>query len=87
VNVLSRSNPTVSFQLSKRFTNECTIADIAIVFTAAKTRPSKRRVGKAGRRWYKDVGLGFKTPRTAIEGTYIDKKCTSPVVEGMRTGN
>ncbi|KAN0061057.1 40S ribosomal protein S11-B [Thecaphora frezii] len=27
------------------------------------------------RRWYKDVGLGFKTPRAAIEGTYIDKKC------------
>ncbi|KAI8870089.1 hypothetical protein GQ42DRAFT_162991 [Ramicandelaber brevisporus] len=26
-------------------------------------------------RWYKDVGLGFKTPKTAIEGTYIDKKC------------
>ncbi|OZJ04085.1 hypothetical protein BZG36_03396 [Bifiguratus adelaidae] len=26
-------------------------------------------------RWYKDVGLGFKTPREAIEGTYIDKKC------------
>ncbi|OMJ07602.1 40S ribosomal protein S11, partial [Smittium culicis] len=26
-------------------------------------------------RWSKDVGLGFKTPREAIEGTYIDKKC------------
>jgi small subunit ribosomal protein S11e len=26
-------------------------------------------------RWFKDVGLGFKTPREAIEGTYIDKKC------------
>ncbi|KAF9584617.1 hypothetical protein BGW38_005847, partial [Lunasporangiospora selenospora] len=26
-------------------------------------------------RWYKDVGLGFKTPKEAIEGTYIDKKC------------
>ncbi|KAL1915069.1 40S ribosomal protein uS17 [Calcarisporiella thermophila] len=32
---------------------------------------------KKGRhqRFYKDVGLGFKTPREAIEGTYIDKKC------------
>ena len=30
-----------------------------------------KRVGKGGRRWYKDVGLGFKTPRTAIEGKYI----------------
>jgi len=24
-------------------------------------------------RYYKNVGLGFKTPREAIEGTYIDK--------------
>lgn len=23
------------------------------------------------RRWYKDVGLGFRTPKTAIEGQYI----------------
>ncbi|RKP10720.1 40S ribosomal protein S11 [Thamnocephalis sphaerospora] len=26
-------------------------------------------------RWYKDVGLGFKTPSEAIHGHYIDKKC------------
>ncbi|XP_019711924.1 40S ribosomal protein S11-like [Hippocampus comes] len=24
---------------------------------------------------HKSVGLGFKTPREAIEGTYVDKKC------------
>ena len=23
------------------------------------------------RRWYKDVGLGFKTPNAAVNGTYI----------------
>lgn len=23
------------------------------------------------RRWYKDVGLGFKTPRAAIDGQYV----------------
>lgn len=23
------------------------------------------------RRWYKDVGLGFKTPSAAVNGTYI----------------
>merc|ERR1711862_922509 len=34
-----------------------------------------QEAGKGGRRWVKDVGLGFKTPRTAIEGNYIDKKC------------
>ncbi len=28
------------------------------------------------RRWYKDVGLGFKTPRAAIDGTYIGKHST-----------
>merc|ERR1712170_99456 len=30
---------------------------------------------KGGLRYYKDVGLGFKTPKTAIEGKYVDKKC------------
>jgi small subunit ribosomal protein S11e len=37
----------------------------------------KRVVPKRGikNRWYKDVGLGFKTPSEAITGTYIDKKC------------
>lgn len=30
-----------------------------------------KRVGKGGRRWHKDVGLGFRTPKTAIEGSYI----------------
>eukprot|EP01016_Furgasonia_blochmanni_P012772 TRINITY_DN163_c0_g1_i1.p1 TRINITY_DN163_c0_g1~~TRINITY_DN163_c0_g1_i1.p1 ORF type:complete len:210 (+),score=80.53 TRINITY_DN163_c0_g1_i1:99-728(+) len=28
-----------------------------------------------GTRYYKNVGLGFKTPKEAIEGGYIDKKC------------
>lgn len=26
-------------------------------------------------RFTKNVGLGFKTPREAIEGAYVDKKC------------
>ena len=26
-------------------------------------------------RYYRNIGLGFKTPKEAIEGTYIDKKC------------
>lgn len=30
-----------------------------------------KRAGKGDRRWYKDVGLGFRTPKTAIEGSYI----------------
>jgi small subunit ribosomal protein S11e len=40
-------------------------------------RVLSNQVAKKGSnyRWYKDVGLGFKTPREAIEGKYIDKKC------------
>jgi small subunit ribosomal protein S11e len=30
---------------------------------------------KKGMRYYKSIGLGFKTPKTAIEGSYVDKKC------------
>ncbi|CAD5226834.1 unnamed protein product [Bursaphelenchus xylophilus] len=30
---------------------------------------------KKRERYYKSIGLGFKTPKEAIEGTYIDKKC------------
>jgi len=33
------------------------------------------KVLKKGSRYYRSVGLGFKTPREAIEGTYVDKKC------------
>ncbi|EGR27356.1 hypothetical protein IMG5_197410 [Ichthyophthirius multifiliis] len=29
----------------------------------------------AGVRYYKNIGLGFKTPKEAIDGHYIDKKC------------
>mmetsp|Transcript_10179 Transcript_10179/g.21336 ORF Transcript_10179/g.21336 Transcript_10179/m.21336 type:complete len:154 (+) Transcript_10179:48-509(+) len=35
-------------------------------------------VGKAGQRkgrWYKNVGLGIKTPKEAIVGDFVDKKC------------
>ena len=28
-----------------------------------------------GVRYYKDIGLGYRTPKEAIEGTYVDKKC------------
>jgi small subunit ribosomal protein S11e len=41
------------------------------IFLNSKVKVKTARAGKAGRRWYKDVGLGFKTPKTAIEGNYI----------------
>ncbi|ODA77533.1 hypothetical protein RJ55_07162 [Drechmeria coniospora] len=45
------------------------------IFQNPKVKAKSTRPGKGGRRWYKDVGLGFRTPKTAIEGSYIDKKC------------
>jgi len=45
------------------------------IFQNQKARGQAKRKGKGGKRWYKDVGLGFRTPKTAIEGSYIDKKC------------
>jgi small subunit ribosomal protein S11e len=30
---------------------------------------------KKGMRYYKSIGLGFKIPKQAIEGAYVDKKC------------
>ncbi|KAK5943089.1 40S ribosomal protein S11-B [Knufia obscura] len=45
------------------------------IFLNHKSKAAKSKGSKAGRRWFKDVGLGFRTPKTAIEGSYIDKKC------------
>lgn len=42
-----------------------------LVFLNSKTKIKSARPGKNGKRWYKDVGLGFRTPKTAIEGNYI----------------
>lgn len=41
------------------------------IFQNSKVKVKSTRPGKGGRRWYKDVGLGFKTPQTAIDGSYI----------------
>mmetsp|Transcript_18995 Transcript_18995/g.25034 ORF Transcript_18995/g.25034 Transcript_18995/m.25034 type:complete len:165 (+) Transcript_18995:78-572(+) len=37
----------------------------------------KQVVGKKQKsmRWTKNIGLGFKTPKNATEGNYVDKKC------------
>mmetsp|Transcript_27032 Transcript_27032/g.48868 ORF Transcript_27032/g.48868 Transcript_27032/m.48868 type:complete len:160 (+) Transcript_27032:70-549(+) len=38
---------------------------------------AKRYLNKKNKlpRYYHNIGLGFKTPKEAIEGTYVDKKC------------
>lgn len=41
------------------------------IFQNSKVARKSARSGKGGRRWYKEVGLGFRTPKNAIEGTYI----------------
>ena len=38
--------------------------------------PAKKHVNNSGKvRYWKNIGLGFRTPKAAINGKYIDKKC------------
>jgi len=43
------------------------------IFLARHQQLGKKSKGKL--RFLRQVGLGFKTPQTAIEGHYVDKKC------------
>ncbi|XP_031478103.1 40S ribosomal protein S11-2-like [Nymphaea colorata] len=45
------------------------------VFLSSKKSGKGKGPGKGGNRFWKNIGLKIKTPREAIEGTYIDKKC------------
>ena len=40
-----------------------------------RKRTLRRTLKSNDQRFWRTVGLGFKTPRTAIEATYVDKKC------------
>ncbi|KAJ4754868.1 hypothetical protein LUZ62_089273 [Rhynchospora pubera] len=56
------------------------VSFLTVALTCSSSRSLKKsgkgkRPGKGGNRYWKSIGLGFKTPREAIEGTYIDKKC------------
>jgi hypothetical protein len=42
-----------------------------------------KKVATKTKRWYKDVGLGFKTPAEAINGTYIGEFEGGRREEGM----
>ncbi|KAK9891216.1 hypothetical protein WA026_013531 [Henosepilachna vigintioctopunctata] len=49
-----------------------------VAIALASVNRKKGVGGKKSRkslRYHREVGLGFKTPREAIEGNYIDKKC------------
>jgi hypothetical protein len=52
------------------------------IFLNHKSKAKSTKVGKGGRRWYKDVGLGFRTPKTAIEGNYIGMSIWALAGEG-----
>ena len=39
---------------------------------------------RKGVRYYREVGLGFRTPKEAIEGTYVDSKCPFTGNVGIR---
>ena len=45
------------------------------IFVGQKRILGSKKPGIRETRYYKSVGLGIKTPRAAIEGTYVDKKC------------
>merc|ERR1711998_2714 len=44
------------------------------VFLNAKKAAGSKKTDKVPRFW-KKIGLGFKTPQAAIEGQYVDSKC------------
>lgn len=41
------------------------------IFRSSKKSGKGKRPGKGGNRFWKSIGLGFKTPREAIEGSVI----------------
>eukprot|EP00997_Jenningsia_sp_PLL12_P007282 NODE_3893_length_718_cov_81.428999_g3285_i0.p1 GENE.NODE_3893_length_718_cov_81.428999_g3285_i0~~NODE_3893_length_718_cov_81.428999_g3285_i0.p1 ORF type:complete len:195 (-),score=29.88 NODE_3893_length_718_cov_81.428999_g3285_i0:70-654(-) len=41
-----------------------------------RKKPALKHLNNKGfLRYWKRIGLGFKTPKSAVEGSYIDKKC------------
>jgi hypothetical protein len=56
------------------------------IFLNRKKGIGKKKKKKRSVRYVRNVGLGFKTPREAQTGTYIDKKCpfTGDVLERER---
>eukprot|EP00494_Astrolonche_serrata_P004755 UN04769 len=61
-------------QLTKSVTKNSKVVFWVIVDVL---RPRKQ---KGKRRWNQKVGLGFKTPRDAIEGNYVDKNVHTQVM-------
>mmetsp|Transcript_12598 Transcript_12598/g.35571 ORF Transcript_12598/g.35571 Transcript_12598/m.35571 type:complete len:165 (-) Transcript_12598:68-562(-) len=45
------------------------------IFVGLRRPLAKTKKGRRSTRYYKEVGLGIKTPTEAIDGNYVDKKC------------
>jgi len=45
-----------------------TVMNTLVPVSSRFKKPANKIPGKGGLRWYKNVGLGFKTPREAMEG-------------------
>ena len=46
------------------------------IFVSSKNRKTLAKKNDHGQlRYWRNVGLGFKTPESAINGNYVDKKC------------
>ena len=59
------SSPLVERNLRLRFAF-CCLYDLG----SSKKTGKGKRPGKGGNRYFKSIGLGFKTPREATEGSY-----------------
>jgi len=46
-----------------------------VINTGGKRVLGQKKAAKKGLHYWRDVGLGFVTPKAAKEGAYIDKKC------------
>lgn len=48
-----------------------TVFALMFLFFSSKKSGKGKRPGKGGNRFWKSIGLGFKTPRDAIEGLLL----------------
>ncbi len=71
--LLTLGDPTTTANMATELTvqSERSFQKQPHIFLNSKVKTKVTKPGKGGRRWYKDVGRGFRTPKAAIDGTYI----------------
>lgn len=88
LNVLFLFFSSVSIMVAKKDSTYARVASVDATLQTHKAyqrqtnvnennrNPSKKNVNRSGKiRYWKSAGLGFKIPKEAINGKYIDKKC------------